>query len=145
MKTLSSWLLGGALAASLTWNWTLIREPSATASGSTPRSCSLGATDPELAPDARRRLAELCATSCREADRLEQRADELQAELLAGLTAPEVDEKATAALVEEVSELRHRSLASCVRGVLGVREVLSGEEVRALLESCENGPADCHE
>ena len=80
----------------------------------------------------------MCASSCGESDRLERRANELQAKLLASLATAEVDEAATTRLVDEVSELRRRSLASCVAGILGVREVLSPAQVKALLASCEH-------
>jgi uncharacterized membrane protein len=139
MKTLVPWLLGGALVASLSWNWTLLR------SDATPASCGTSAEaclDAEgLAPEVRDRLRELCRTSCGESDLLERRANELQAELLASLSGDSVDEAATTRLVEEVAELRRRSLESCVRGILGVRALLSPAEVRALLARCEHGPA----
>jgi hypothetical protein len=81
-------------------------------------------------------LERLCAMSCAESDRLEQRADELQRELLAGLSGPAVDRAAVQGLVEEVGELRRRSLSSCVEGVLGLRAVLGADQVQALLECC---------
>ncbi len=96
-----------------------------------------------LEPELKEKLAELCASSCGESDRLERSANELQRELLAGLSADQVDEAATSKLVDEVSELRRRSLASCVTGILGVRKVLSGEQVKALLARCEHGAASC--
>lgn len=151
MRSLTTWLLGGALAASLTWNWKLARgqdsgascAPGASCAGAascTPGArCDLSAAGAGLDPELRGRLEELCATSCGESDRLERRANELQGQLLASLSAADVDEAATARLVDEVSELRRRSLASCVAGILGVREVLSPEQVKALLARCEHG------
>ena len=140
---LSTWLLGGALAASLSWNWNLRREQSAAAVASTcaaTESCTLDLSCAELAPEQEQRLTAICARSCGESDRLERRADELQAELLAGLAAADVDRAATARLVAEVSELLRQALAACVDGILGVREVLSPDEVRTLLERCEHAP-----
>ena len=83
-------------------------------------------------------LAELCRSSCGESDRLERRADELQRELLASLAADTVDAAAAGKLVDEVGDLRRRSLSSCVQGVLGIRSLLTGDQVRALLERCEH-------
>jgi hypothetical protein len=145
MRTLSTWMLGGALAASLTWNATLFRRgpPSPSETRGSAESCALAAGELGLDAERARRLGELCARSCGESDRLERRADELQRALLAGLSAPEVDAAATTRLVDEVSELRRRSLASCVEGILGVRELLSAEEVRAFLARCEHGGATC--
>jgi uncharacterized membrane protein len=142
MRTVSTWLLGGALLASLSWNWTQHRAARAAPDdGATPACCSLELGDGAMAPEQRARLATICARSCGESDRLEQRADELQRELLSGLSAPAIDRDAVTRLIDEVSELRRRSLASCVEGILGVREVLSPDEVRTLLENCAHGTA----
>lgn len=146
MRTLSTWLLAGALAASLTWNWSLARSNEATDPGAgcgSAASCGMNAADLGLDPTRQAKLAELCATSCSESDRLERRADELQRALLESLAAPTIDSTVATRLVDEVSDLRRRSLASCVQGILGVRAVLSGEEVRAMLERCNAGPARC--
>jgi hypothetical protein len=141
MRSISTWLLGGALAASLSWNWRLARdEGPATADCAASESCTLDLACAELAPEQEARLAAICARSCGESDQLERRADELQAELLGGLSATEIDRTATAKLIGEVAELRRQSLAACVEGILGVREVLSPAEVRALLERCEHAP-----
>jgi preprotein translocase subunit SecD len=143
MKTLSNWLLGGALAASLTWNWTNLRDTGAApASKDCAEECELGleflgGTRTTLSLEKAAALDDVCQRSCRESDRLERRADELQRELLASLSAETVDLPATEKLVAEIAELRRRSLASCVEGILGVRSVLSSAEVRALLACCE--------
>ena len=143
MKTLSNWLLGGALAASLTWNWTYLRDASAApVREDCAQECELGlefvgGSRTTLSPAEKTALDEVCRRSCVESDRLEQRADELQRELLASLSAETVDPAAAGELVAEISDLRRRSLASCVDGILGLRSVLSGVQVRALLERCE--------
>ncbi len=141
MKTITSWLLGGALAASLTWNWTLVRD-TPTREDCSAEGCELGlefigGTSFVLEPEQKAALDEMCARSCGASDRFERRADELQRELLASLSAETIDRAAAEKLVDEVGELRRRSLASCVEGILGVRAVLSGDQVRALLERCE--------
>ena len=143
MKTISTWLLGGALAASLTWNVTLTRRAEGATSGESRQSCTSEGCTLELDgmpldPAQKAALDQVCARSCGESDRLERRADELQHELLASLSAETVDKAAAEKLADEVSELRRRSLASCVEGILGVRSVLSGDQVRALLERCEH-------
>jgi hypothetical protein len=103
--------------------------------------CTLDAGDVGLDPEQRRALDELCASSCRESDRLEQRADELRRELLLRLSAEDIDRAAVDALVQEIGDLRRRSLESCVAGIVGVREVLGNERARALLEGCD--PSCC--
>jgi hypothetical protein len=142
MKTISSWLLGGALAASLTWNWKLADAGLGAGSAADSTRCATGGCALEadalpLDPARKAALDELCARSCGESDRLERRADELQRELLASLSDATVDRAAVQELVAQVGELRRLSLASCVEGVLGVRSVLGPAEVRALLERCD--------
>ncbi|MSR63069.1 MAG: periplasmic heavy metal sensor [Planctomycetes bacterium] len=135
MKTLSHWLLGGALAASLSFNWTLYQRAAVPADCAASASCALDGI--ALEPAQRAAVDGLCQRSCRAADELERRANERQRELLASLSRASVDPVATHALVDEVSELRRQSLATCVEGILGLRAVLDGEQVRALLERCE--------
>lgn len=139
MKSITTWLLGGALAASLTWNWKLLERDAPAPGGETcsPVSCALALEEIPLDPDEKATLDRMCARACGESDRLERRADELLRALLASLSAETVDRGAAEKLVDEVSELRRQSLAACVQGTLGVREVLSGEQVRAMLERCE--------
>ena len=144
-RTLTTWLLGGALAASLTWNW----RQSCRAAGAEPaciaaQSCT--ALDPAqlgLDQSQQKNLAKLCQRSCGESDRLEQRADELQRELLAKLARPELGEADAHELVQEICELRQRSLEACVAGILEVRSLLTPEQVEALLAQCQHGEASC--
>jgi Heavy-metal resistance len=145
MKSITTWLLGGALLASLSWNWKLAEAGTAPTAApaavcGTEASCTLDLACAELAPGQEERLAAVCARSCAESDALERRADALQGELIAGLSAEEIDRAATTRLIAEVAELRRQSLAACVEGILGVREVLSAGEVRALLERCGHAP-----
>jgi len=137
MKTLTPWLLGGALAASLSFNWTLYQRAASALDCGSATSCAMGSSAIALDPAQRAAVDGLCQRSCAAADELERRADARQKELLASLSQPSVDPAAAHALVDEVSELRRQSLAACVEGILGVRAVLDGEQVRALLESCE--------
>ena len=148
MKSLLCWLLGGALLASLAWNWRSYRDRSAnrdrmaereraTGSQCAPGAeCALDTACMGLEPAVREELSAICTDTCGASDQLERRADELQAQLLVALAAPEVDRAATARLIGEVTELRKRSLEECVEGILGVRRVLGADEVRALVERC---------
>ena len=141
MRSLTTWLLGGALAASLSLN---LRPraahevaPAPAAPGCAAASC--GALDAEglgLAPEQRAALAPLCERFCGESERLERRAGELQAELLLSLSAREVDEPAVRRLAGEIADLRRRALEQCLDGVLAVRAVLTPEQVRALCTAC---------
>jgi len=136
-SALVAWALGGALAASLSWNWTQYREAETHLECALPSSvCGLVA--PDLDPECQSSLSAVCASSCTEADRLGAEADALQERLLASLAAPEVDPQAAEALAERIGDLRRRSLEACVRGILEVRRVLSPDEVQALLSCCSS-------
>ena len=144
-RVLVPWLLAGALAASLTWNWRLLESDSAPASCASPaapsfadgQSCtSVSCAGLGLDAAQQAALAALCERSCGESDRLEARADELQRQLLARLAQPAVDEPAARALVSDVAELRRRSLEACVTGILGVRRVLTPEQTATFLSEC---------
>ncbi len=139
-KTLLVWLFGGALAASLSWNFVRCEW------GSPPESCAgasscAGGIDPALLglDEAQSRaVADLCARYCREGDRLESRARDLQRELLRNLSRTAVDAEAVRQMVREIAELRERALTSCVDGILEVRTVLSSEQVQTMLSQCEH-------
>lgn len=140
MRPAWNWMLGGALAASLAWNWKLYQR--------TPESQGTGATDCAsfdagvLGLDAvqRTNLGALCERSCGESDRLERRAAELQRSLFAKLSGPRVDDAQVRALTQEIADARRRSLESCVAGILQVRTLLTPEQVSALLSQCSQGP-----
>jgi hypothetical protein len=141
MRSLSNWLLAGALLASLTWNWRLAERGPAPQCA--PDSCSLDTVSVELTPEQRAELQRLCARSCDESERLTREADALQAELIASLGAEMVAPDEITRQVAAVSELRKRSLESCVQGILGIRSVLAPSEVRRLVECCERGAGRC--
>jgi len=145
MKFLWSWILAGALLASLTWNWTLYhRARAAAAAATTARDATCCGVDPAgfgLDAEQQKTLGALCASSCGESDRLERQADELQRALIASLSRETVDPAATEKLVGEVSELRRRSLAACVQGILGVRALLAPAQMHELIQTCDPGPA----
>lgn len=144
-KTLTTWLLGGALAASLTWNWKHSSR-ACEALPANPDAACCTRVDPTmlgLEPAQQERLASLCQRSCGESERLERRADGLQRELLARLASPEVDREAARRLVSEIAELRQQALQACVDGVLDLRSLLTVLQVRELLQQCEHGVESC--
>lgn len=143
MRTVVNWLLGGALAASLSWNWKLLASPSQAGSECEASCASFDAEGLGLNESQRRTLAELCERSCGESNRLEQRAVELQGRLLAKLAQAEPDEAATDALVRELVDLRRRSLEACVTGIRDVRGLLTPEQAAALVSGCQPGAASC--
>ncbi len=141
-KSLALWMLGGALAASLSWNWKQVERPADEQSCASAASCcSIESAGLALDEEQQQELARLCRRSCAEADRLDRRADELQRELRSSLGRPELDEEAARALVREIGELRERSLEACVGGLLEVRGLLTPEQVAAMLAQCESAAA----
>jgi Spy/CpxP family protein refolding chaperone len=136
IRSLTPWLLGGALCASLTWNWRLTRAENT----SEPEGCSaLDLAPLELASEQEQALDALCERSCHDADRLAQRADERERELLRALAAGEFERAELEPRVLEITELRRESLSACVEGLLAVRAVLTPAQVESLLQQCEGG------
>ena len=137
-RSLSTWLLGGALCASLGWNWRLAR-PAAPA-GPAQECCAVpDSALLALAPAQERALDSLCESSCRDADRLAAEADTRERELLRAIAAGELDPDAATPRIGAIAELRRDSLAACVEGIFAVRAVLTPEQVTRLLTSCESG------
>jgi hypothetical protein len=143
-RSLTTWLLGGALAASLSWNWKQL-ERGAVRDEAALEACGAGSSTAGLglAPGQSAAFEDLCRRSCTEADALERQADELEHDLLAGLAQVEIDEPGARKLVNEIGDLRRRSLASCVDGILELRKLFTPEQVGALLDRCQRGPASC--
>ncbi len=144
-KTLTTWLLGGALAASLSWNVQHARGSTdpAPACGEDMICGGLDPTELGLDQTQMGKLEELCGRSCGAADRLERRANELQRELLGSLAEPAIDEPAARALVAEIAELRRQSLEKCVAGILEVRSLLTPDQLATLLARCELRGSTC--
>ena len=143
MRTVVNWLLGGALAASVAWNWRLSPRAAEPAPECAESCASVDCSDLGLSEEQRKTLGELCERTCGESTRLESRANELQDALLAKLAAGESDPAATDALVRELVDLRRRSLEACVSGIRDVRGLLTPQQVSALVSGCRSGAAHC--
>ena len=136
-----SWLLGGALAASLAWNVSLASTAPAApqAAAGAMRACEIDSTALGVSDEQERRLTAICNPDCGRAEELGALADAKQAELERLLASPDLEPAAARALAREVGELRARSVEACVEAVLSVREVLTPDQTAALLESCREG------
>ena len=135
-RLLIPWLLVGALCASLSWNWRLARTPDESAPEYASECTPLDAATLGLDSAQEAALDRLCRESCLSADRLEREADERERELMLRLAAGELEEAPALALAGAVSELRKRSLATCVQGILAVRKVLTPAQVASLVTQC---------
>lgn len=138
---LLTWLLGGALAASLMWNvrGALVPdEPPATCEpvACTPEGCVDALAQLDLTDDQRAALAQWSSTSCGEGARLDGLATAKSEELFAALASRELDPERARDLASETSALRARSLAACVESLLVVRRHLKPEQVERLLDTC---------
>ncbi|MBL8862921.1 MAG: Spy/CpxP family protein refolding chaperone [Planctomycetes bacterium] len=138
---LTTWLLGGALAASLFWNVRGALAPSQPPATCAPTACTPSGCEDALAgldltDSQRAALAEWSATSCRASARVDAEAAAKADELFAALAAPELDPSRARRLAAETSELRAQALAACVESLLVVRRHLTPAQVEALLASC---------
>jgi Spy/CpxP family protein refolding chaperone len=138
--SLITWLLGGALAASLAWN---LRPARVAATPETCGNCAVSAGDCsaalaalDLAPEQRLELAQCGTDACRQSAQGDARASELASELFALLGQREVDPARARALAEEVGRLRAKALRDCVDSMLEVRRVLTPEQTAQLLGNC---------
>jgi len=147
-RSLTTWMLGGALAASLSFNLRSgngrVTSPPPATQGCAVSSCrDLGAAGLRLDAEQLAALEPLCERFCGESERLEQRAAELQRELIAALGASSADEAAARRLAGEIADLRRRSLDACLDGMLAVRKVLTPEQLRALYAACAGEVGTC--
>jgi len=139
-SSLTCWLLGGALAASLTWNLQPPAPSSAAATTSEAngeRTCSALRTDClVLAPEQERALSASCARSCDVAERHEASARTLFRELERALATPGADADELRGLGRRIAAERERALLACIDAVLEVRASLTGDQLRTLVEQC---------
>ena len=138
--SITTYLLGGALAASLAWNfrstWSAPGPSDCTSCVTGSGDCSAAIAGLDLSAEQRAALASWNATACSASVAGESRAKELGRELYAALAATELDGAKARELADEIGRLRARGLRDCVDSVIEVRRVLSPEQVAQLLGSC---------
>lgn len=138
--SIATWLLAGALAASVAWNLAQHRaalprppEPASPAEGcvGAPDLGALGLSESQRA------AAEAwCRGSCESSCGLQLEAEEKLALLHAALRDPASTPDSLRELAAEVSRLRERSLAACVDSIVELRAVLSAEQLDGLMQCC---------
>jgi hypothetical protein len=125
----TTWLLAGALAASLTWQLWPARAPA---------SCC----DPldlgflELSEEQRRDLAAWKQDAADRSCTADSEAQTELAELVRAMRDPATPPEELRELAREVGDARARSLEACVESIVQVRRVLTEEQLGALLERC---------
>ncbi len=142
-NTWLTWLLGGALLASLHQNLRhtcpLPVEPEPAVEEGQACVSERPRVELELlslTEEQDAQLTDACADLCGRVDQLEARAEERMVELRAMLCQPAFDPEAVEGAVAEVSDLRRESLELSVQSVQRVRAVLNPPQVEALLECC---------
>jgi len=138
---LLSWLLAGALLASLTWNLRATAEPeivpAAPSCASDSSTCRIDSAELRLDPETLERVRASCASSCADAARLDREATERLRELRELLASEEASLERAEGLAAEVSDLRARALRACITAIFEVRRELPPEKTRLLLDTCE--------
>jgi hypothetical protein len=130
----TTWLLAGALAASLAWNLRDGAPPPPEPS----EGCAV-ALDPSelgLSPEQAREIeswkANACSASCSVDATVTTKLDELHAALRDPSTPPEKLHE----LAAQASQLRADSLDACIDSIVAVRRVLTREQLGKLLDRC---------
>jgi Spy/CpxP family protein refolding chaperone len=134
---LTTWLLGGALAASMAWNLNTLNRADPVSCGgcaSTPASCAAALDALDLTPQQQHALQDWSRGACGGIEAVS--ATKTSHELFALLGASDVDPERARELATEVGRLRSASLHACVESVLEVRRVLSPEQTQKLLSAC---------
>ena len=135
-NSITTWLLAGALAASLAWNAKSLLP--AQAAPEVPQSSGLPDWKRlDLSADQTRALESWCATSCGPSCQLDREADAKLEELHTLLRDPSATPASLRELAAEVSRLRAHSLEACVDSILEVRRVLTPAQLDRLMQCCE--------
>lgn len=130
----TSWLLAGALAASLAWNVKCLTRTDAA-----PAAACVTAPDwdqLDLNAEQRAALAGWSESACGASCELDASADAKLAELTDALADPKVRPERLRELAEEVNRARAQSLDACVNSIIEVRRVLTPAQVEKLLRCC---------
>lgn len=136
---LTTYLLAGALAASLAWNFCM--NPKAppsdcTSCSATGGDCSAAIAELDLSDEQRAALARWNTTLCRQSGETQARASKLAQELYTRLADAELDAAKALALADEVGRLRAQALRECIDSLIEVRRVLTPAQLEQLLGRC---------
>ena len=142
--TLLTWLLGGALAASLAlhalcWSRSCnspLRCVLPDGPDAGPNNGAVSCLDGlDLTPEQQQQIASCCGERCAGAAATERVLEVATARLQEALAAEAPDAAAVRALAEEVGALRMRIVTECAESILLLRGILTPEQ-RARLQQC---------
>lgn len=138
--TWTTWLLAGALAASLQWHLSRGAAGGGGAAGCSEAGAASECTiDPEalgLDDEQARALEKLCRDDCARASELEAAARAARTSLRTALADPRLSPEVLRGRADDVAEAERRALHAMVDAVAEVRAVLDPEQVSLLLGTC---------
>jgi len=139
--SIGTWMLAGALAASLCWNVKGAlggaEDPPAAASASSAECvASIDLERLSLSAEQRAALVSWSANACAPACAVDLEAEQKFEDLQRALRDPAIDAEALRALAADVSRARAESLDACVDSILEVRRVLSAQQLQELMQCC---------
>ena len=137
--SITTWMLAGALAASLLWNAKGLLAGEGQGVGALAPAICAAAIDLDrldLSAEQRSALENWSKTACAPACDVSGEAQTKWDELSRALRDPTVNAERLRALSAEVSSARQRSLDSCVASILEVRRVLSPQQLGELMQCC---------
>lgn len=139
--TWTTWLLAGALAASLQWNLTRGAAecgpvPGCPEDRPAAARCTIDPEVLELDAEQARALEVLCRAECARASELEVAARAARASLRRALADPGLTAEALRERAEAAAQAERRALQAMVEAVVEVRAVLDPDQVSLLLSTC---------
>lgn len=140
--SIGTWMLAGALAASLCWNvkgvlcCEEVSPAAAAAASASTCAASIDLDRLELSAEQRATLERWTANACAPACAIDLTAEQKLEELQRALRDPTISGESLHALAAEVSRARADSLDACVDSILEVRRVLSTQQLQQLMECC---------
>ena len=141
----STWLLAGALAASLAWNVKSWLQPKVGPAGlsisstqDSSKNCApaVDFSRLNLSAEQRHTLETWRENVCEPVCHIDAQAQTTWEELHRALRDPEVSPESLRAMAAEVNQTRSNSLDACVDSILEVRRVLTKEQLGQLMECC---------
>ncbi len=131
-----TWMLAGALAASLAWNFRLqhAADPARTCGSCTvsPADCAAALDALDLAPEQRRALDSWSRTACGGSPA----AARASCDLFDALSDKEFDPDRVRTLAAEAGKQRAEALRACAESIIEVRRVLTPEQATKLIGAC---------
>jgi hypothetical protein len=142
MGSIGTWLLGGALVASLGWNALASRRATARESGRDTCNCISAVEKLEasgglcLTAEKKRELIDLLRQCDAQSAGADARAAEIARELRSLLCDSAADPAAVRALAKELGVVRAEAIEACVSSSLQLRTMLTPEQLGRFLDAC---------